>query len=158
AQALDRHAEPNRHARHRDKFGPAGSDRAGTAWLNALAVKAAVGLGKTSEIGVKVLAQAFGEGLPGGLRLLDRRLGEPLQLPAIDCPRTGIPRPYQESPGRVVRCPRGGLGAIPPVIIQHLVVDRRRADAAGRAVADKAVEPIPDAVIQPATEPRPLGR
>ena len=68
-QALDRHAEPNRHAGHRDKFGPAGPDRCRAAWLNALAVEAAVGLGETCEIVVEVPAQALGEVLPGGLGL-----------------------------------------------------------------------------------------
>src|SRR5664279_1761545 len=40
-QALDRHAEPNRHARHCDKFGPAGPDRSGATRLNALATTTA---------------------------------------------------------------------------------------------------------------------
>ena len=53
-QALDRHAEPNRHARHRDKFGPAGPDRCRSAWLNALALKTAVGLGEICAIVVNV--------------------------------------------------------------------------------------------------------
>ena len=66
-QAFDRHAEPNRHARHRDKFGPAGPDRCRAAWLNALAAEGAVGLGETCEIDVNVPAQALGEVVPGGL-------------------------------------------------------------------------------------------
>ena len=83
-QALDRHAEPNGHARHRDEFGQAGTDRARAARRNALAVERAVGLGEAREIVVKVPAQALGEGVPGGLSLLDRRLSELPQRAAID--------------------------------------------------------------------------
>ena len=36
-QHLDRHAESDSHAGHRNEFGPAGSDRGGSAWPNALA-------------------------------------------------------------------------------------------------------------------------
>ena len=36
----------------------------------------------------------------------------------------------------------GGLGAIAPILIKDLVVDRRRTDAAGRAVAYEAIEPL----------------
>ena len=158
-QALDRHAEPNRHARHRDKFGPAGPDRSRAAWLDTLAVETAVGLGETREIVVKVPAQALGEVVPGGLGLgLDGRLGEPLQRPAIDCSRAGIPRPCHEAPGGIVRCQCGRLGAVAPILIKDLVVDRRRSDAAGRAVAHEAIEPVPYAAIQPVTEACPLRR
>jgi len=157
-QALDRHAEPNRHARHCDKFGPAGSDRYGATGLDTFAAKAAVRLGEPLEIAVKVPAQPLGEGLPGGLGLLNGRLGEPLQRPAIDCTRAGIPRPCQKAPSGIVRCQCGGLGAIAPILIQGTVVDRRRTNAAGRAVADEAIEPVPYAAIQQVTEACPLCR
>src|SRR5664280_754443 len=53
-QALDRYAEPDRHARHRDELGPAGSDRYGATGLDTFAVETAVWLGETCEIVVKV--------------------------------------------------------------------------------------------------------
>ena len=86
---------------------------------------------------------------------LEGRLGEPLQRPAIDCSRTGIPRPYHKAPGGIVPCPCGRFGAIAPILIKDLVVDRRRVDAAGRAVAYQAVEPVPYAVVQPVTRTSP---
>ena len=82
-QAVYRHAEPNRHARHRDKFGSAGTDRARAARLNALAVKTAVGFGESCEIVVNVRAQALGKVVPGGLGRplmggsVSRRSGQP---------------------------------------------------------------------------------
>src|ERR1019366_7596383 len=149
---------PNRHARHCDKFGPAGSDRCGATRLNALATTTAVRLGETCEIVVNVPTQALREFIPGGLGLLDGRLGEPLQRPAIDCTHAGIPRPRHKAPGGIVRCQCGGLGAIAPILVEGPVVDRLRPDAAGRAVADEAIEPVPYAAVQQVAEPRPLRR
>ena len=116
--------------------------------LNTLAVKAAVGLGETCEIVVNVPAQALGEVVPGGLgQHLEGRLGEPPQRPAIDCSRTGIPRPCHKAPRGIVRCPCGRLGAVAPVLIKDRVVDRRWADRPGRAVAHQTVEPVPYAAF-----------
>ena len=92
-QALDRHAEPNRHARHRHEFGPAGSDRCRLTRPDAFAAETAAGFGEPAEIAIDVPAQALGEVIPGRPGLgLDGRLGEPLQRPAVDCTRAGIPR------------------------------------------------------------------
>src|ERR1035437_6705045 len=97
-QALDRHAEAKSHARHRDELGSAGSDRYGATRLNALATTTAVRLGETCEIVVNVPTQALREFIPGGLRLLDGRLGEPLEGPANDRTHAGLPRPRHNAP------------------------------------------------------------
>jgi hypothetical protein len=82
-----------------------------------------------------VTAQALRQVVPGGLGLLDRRLGEAPQRPAVDYSRTGIPRPYHKALGGIVRCPRRRLGAVAPVFIKYLVVDREPSCRADRGCA-----------------------
>jgi len=130
-KALDRDAEANRHPDHRHKLSAPIRDGGRTAGMDALAVRGATRLGKTGEIVVDVTAQTFGEFLPGGLGDLDRRLGERLQRPALECGCTGIPSPHHRAPRRVTGGHSGEFRAVGPIVLEDRVVDGGWIDPAG---------------------------
>ena len=61
-------------------------------------------------------------------------------------PYAGIPRPDHVAPGGVVRGQRCAR-PVAPVLIEDLIVDGRRVDAARRAVAYQVGEPVSLAII-----------